>query len=180
MCPDSSWDNVVKGVATSNKPDDVLESGDYKNSPKSDSNKFDDRSESSPAAKSVDMGSDASDANTQDSSDVGIYKHKKFFHHRKRPNPSVLPDSGEPKQAKLSVDSNSASGGAVSNSSKVLSVNNDSCDSSGFSDTGSNTSSVTDSSVAGEKKEEKTASKTEARHNLPFVWDRPTRSQKKL
>lgn len=185
MCPDSSWDNVVKGVATSNKPDEVTgESMDYKNSPKSDNNmgnKAEDRSENSPATKSVDLGSDNSDANTQDSSDVNIYKHKKFFHHRKRANPSSLPDGSEPKQAKLYSDSNSASGTSVSNSSKVINVNNDSCDSSGFSDTGSNTSSVTEVSAAGgaEKKEEKTA-KTEARHNLPFVWDRPTRSQKKL
>lgn len=181
MCPDSSWDNVVKGIATSNKPDDTTcESGDFKNSPKSDSNtvsatRSENRSENSPCQKSGDLGSDASDANTQDSMDLNIYKHKKFFHHRKRTNTNAHSEGSAAKQSKLGSDSNSA---------KVLSVNTDSCDSSGFSDTGSNTSSVTETtasvvSAVPEKKDEKT-SKTEARHNLPFVWDRPTRSQKKL
>lgn len=185
VCPDSSWDNVVKGVATSNKPDETSsDMAEGKNSPKLDSMaiKSEERSDNSPVPKGVDLGSDASDANTQDSADISIYKHKKFFHHRKRANMSSHEGGSEPKQTKLSGDSTNFV--PVSNSSKVFSMNTDSCDSSGYSDNGSNTSSVADLPTAlatggSDKKDEKSA-KTEARHNLPFVWDRPTRSQKKL
>ncbi|XP_052804518.1 uncharacterized protein LOC128234360 [Mya arenaria] len=192
MCPDSSWDNVVKGIATSNKPDEV--GSEDQNSPKSEItvDKLDDKSDTNSIQKVNDAPSECSDTTSQDSSDF-LYKHKKFFHHRKRS--SLTQDGPEAKVLKSDTEPPAVSSPqitTVSTPPKLTTVNIGSCDSSGSNDKAApspdmgivkdDAPSKTMTSAPA-KKEEKTAGtevRTEARHNLPFVWDRPTRSQKKL
>ncbi|KAH3868729.1 uncharacterized protein LOC127867859 [Dreissena polymorpha] len=187
VCPDSSWDNVVKGDATSNNPDDACAASEECSSPKSESAQKGEEVYDRKTKVSA-QNSESSDGNTEDSQDYsGLYKHKKFF--RKRDSLSSQ-DGPEAKVSRLdNNDSDSSSVKAqVHVSGKVAGVvNSDSCDSSGLSDNGTTTSSVVDKTKRAfgkvvEVKEEKSPvveTKLEARHNLPFVWDRPIRAQNK-
>ncbi|KAL4228572.1 methyltransferase [Mactra antiquata] len=186
-CPDSSWDNVAKVVATSGKADAVSsERRDSGNSNASDSSeqvssgKNENQSGSnSPSVscyrqKSVEFESDTSEERLLGNEEF-VYKHKKFFHHRKRANSNISVDASEPKQTKFSSD--------ASNSS----MDDISCNSSGVTNTSVSESVNTSSSKPLDSENGKAQSvavekstKTEARHtSLPFVLDRTIRSQRK-
>ncbi|XP_045207192.2 uncharacterized protein LOC123559436 [Mercenaria mercenaria] len=192
-CPDSSWDNVAKVVATSDKPEVNLEISESTNSnmsnssEKSNSNKEENKDNSQvilTPQKSVESGSENEKKGEENEF---IYKHKKFFHHRKRASSSqsLSNDATDVKQAKISPDVPASVTLAVDNvtaSSSTSAIVTPSCDSTGSSDTKVEETVDTNkgfSTKTAEKAPEKPA-KTEARHSLPFVWDRTTRSQKKL
>lgn len=192
MCADSSWDNIVKGDATSNKPDEGTVS-DNQNSPKtennSDRNEERDKSDSNSNQKtSTDAPSESSDTTSQDSSDF-MYKHKKFFHHRKRAV-SITTEAPDAKVCKKELDVPPISSPmvtATSDQTKLSIANVDTCDSSSCNDSGSKvvvekvekTSPMVSALATRDNKGPSTEIKTEARHSLPFVWDRPSRNQKK-
>lgn len=199
---DSSWDakagesKVEEGSSTENY-DSGYSSSIGSNSTAIQEDRFSEKSEISPAAESashpkcVDSVSDQRDGNE----DVGetFYKHKKFFFHRKRENSSNSSDAPIPtKQPKL-VSQVSVDNSVPSSSSPVIdSVT--SCDSSvsdikpidtSTSPMGSVPDSVEKLKIASKvdvssfQKDSRGLAMSEARHNLPFVWDRMTRSQRK-
>ncbi|XP_076456173.1 uncharacterized protein LOC143290534 [Babylonia areolata] len=111
-------------------------------------------------------GSSNSSQDADDNMDLFMYKHKKFSAHRKRSSSSVSETSAsEAKQA--CVDVNSAK--LEKTQQSVVSSATEKVQTKG-QDTKSKT-------VTEEAKQKTTPSRTEARHPLPFVWDRVTRSQ---
>lgn len=187
-CPDSSWDNVAKVVATSNKLELNPEQSDTtcsntSNSSEKATNDSEESKISSPMLLTPQVSVESGSENEKKGEENEFnYKHKKFFHHRKRASSlqSQSSEASNSKQAKVDSDMPASDTGNLPVSSSVTPYSNPSCDSTGSE------SKVTESSVTNEtvsaKSVEKPAEKpgkTEARHSLPFVWDRTTRSQKK-
>lgn len=134
--------------------------------------------------KSLDSNQDNLDDKTSDDGCEFQYKHKKFSSHRKRAfsNCSQSSDSTPAKQSKLSPPVLSRSDTPVTSCSVLIS--NETADSTCSVDSkGEDSPSVKDILLEGSPMDDlKVASldgsfKQEARHHLPFVWDRVTRSQ---
>lgn len=183
---DSSWDNVVKEVATSNKMELNLETSEsncsiISNLSDKGTNKEDTNNENSPV-KSTTLASTEieSDSETKAAENEFIYKHKKFFHHRKRANSiqSQSADVSDAKQRKCSESPATVADNVPMPSLPAVVVNT-LCDTTGSSEA---VESVRSEEIPAGKTLKNTSEKTvktEARHSLPFVWDRTTRSQKK-
>lgn len=187
VCPDSSWDNVAKVDATSDKPELIPDRSESTSSNSNISSEklsnVDESKNSSPSLLTPQISVESGSENEKKCEQSEFnYKHKKFFHHRKRVGSSQS-DCSDAKQAKLSpeVPAAVADNSNLPVSSSVATLVNPSCDSTGTTESKINENPITNENMKEKPAQKATerATKTEARHCLPFVWDRTTRSQKK-
>jgi hypothetical protein len=105
-----------------------------------------------------------------------LYKHKKFSAHRKRAGSSEEPGPGEKdsKMAKMDSgdDKSDKSSFSENFSDKMMSGKKSVGSPKALSGLGVKTSCASSGALT-----KSSNTKTEARHQMPFVWDRVTRSQ---
>ena len=188
-CPDSSsWNDDSKELTSTNdKMEDSSQNYDSASLGSNDEKGNDNAEkvdENLLRQKSVDSSYDNADDKSSTDGCEFLYKHKKFHSHRKRAlsNCSQSSDSAPAKQAKLSPPVLSRSNTPVTSYS--VQVTNESADSTCSVDSKAEDSpNVKDcSSTPSPCEDMKIVAldgnpKQEARHHLPFVWDRVTRSQ---
>ncbi|XP_050404296.1 uncharacterized protein LOC126820415 isoform X2 [Patella vulgata] len=184
-CPDSSSDNSnldknrsqVSDSTTGVLPKNCPDFGIPKSSPASNERC------SSAETRSHSNENSQDTVSSYGNSDIGeenFYKHKKFFGHRKRKESSDV-STISPKCAKTDADNvgspkceevtSNVNSTVTCTSSCQISEGEKACDSSSFPN-----NSVYESETCSVDSE-KLQNKQEARHQMPFVWDRVTRSQ---
>lgn len=188
-CPDSSCDTVNIDTSDHNNGSLSLKGSDSSLNSNSVEDKVpnmeckDENSQSS-------LNSQEWSEKDSDGDNEFAYKHKKFFHHRKRAYSQHLPSASAPTNAKLAkmLSESPTSTTETTNTctTSTVCVQNSVKEQTSLSQD-DNDSSVSDMESDKEAKAVKSTVKsagkpvrTEARHNLPFVWDRTTRSQKRL
>ena len=195
VCPDSSWDKVDPKIRKNSEISlETCDSG-YSSSVGSNLSQFCSEDSSSISdKKNGEKDCDVKGTKLESSKNESVeenyeifYKHKKFYHPRKRER-SISSNSGDATPNKVMKCSEvlPSSLGSIPVSSTTVNANSDSCDSQCMDNKGFDVSKI-DKGETDEKLDKniqesdllnRMAMKAEARHNLPFVWDRTTRSRK--